>query len=117
MPVNMIHGRVDKAITIDVSNFMTVNSLTIGDRTALIFMLKSNKLLADGSAEYSISTEGADLSVSGDVITVKINDFSSIDVGPLYYIGLGIQFAGDSVYREIPLGTDSIIFEQDVIRS
>lgn len=115
MPLSLTYGRTKKNISIDVSNFLTVNGLDIADRTALIFMLKSDKLAADDDAEYSI-TEGADLSVSGNIITVRINDFSSITVGPAYFIGLGIQFAGDTTYREIPLGTGDIIFAQDVIR-
>ena len=78
-------------------------------------MLKSDKLAADVDAEYSI-TEGADLSVAGNIITARINDFSSISVGPTYFIGLGIQFSGDTIYREIPLGTGDIIFTQDIIR-
>jgi|DEB0MinimDraft_6_1074348.scaffolds.fasta_scaffold05831_4 hypothetical protein len=115
MPLSLTYGRTKKDISIDVSNFLSVNSLDIADRTALIFMLKSDKLAADVDAEYNI-TEGADLSVSGNVITARINDFSSISVGPTYFIGLGIQFAGDTQYREIPLGTGDIIFTQDVIR-
>lgn len=116
MPLSLIYGRTKKDINIDVTNYLTVNGLDIADRTALIFMLKSDRTLPDGSAEYSISTEGDNLSVSGNVITVRINDFSLLNVGPTYYIGLGIQFSGDSQYREIPLGTESIIFSQDVIR-
>lgn len=115
MPLSLTYGRTKKDISIDVSNFLTVNGLDIANRTALIFMLKSDKLALDNDAEYSI-TEGADLSVSGNIITARINDFSSISVGPTYFIGLGIQFAGDTIYREIPLGTGDIIFTQDIIR-
>lgn len=115
MSISLIYGRTKKDITINVSNYETVNGVDIADRTDLIFMLKSDATLVDGSAEYSI-VEGADLVVVGSVITARINDFSSLSIGPSYNIGLGIKFAGDSVYREIPLGTSKIIFSQDVIR-
>ncbi len=116
MPLSLTYGRTKKDINIDVSNYLTVNSLDIADRTDLIFMLKSAKGLIDDDAEYSV-TEGSYLSVSSNVITVLINDYSLLNIGPVYHIGLGIKFAGDSTYREIPLGTDSIIFTQDIIRS
>jgi len=115
MSISLIYGRTKKDISINVSNYETVNSVDIADRTDLIFMLKSDATLVDGSAEYSI-TEGADLVVAGSVITARINDFSLLSIGPSYNIGLGIKFAGDTIYREIPLGTSKIIFTQDVIR-
>lgn len=116
MPLSLTYGRTKKNISIDVSNFITVNGLNIEDRTDLIFMLKSNKLAADVDAEYSI-TEGSDLSVAGNLITARINDFSLISVDLTYFIGLGIKFPGDTIYREIPLGINSMIFTQDIIRS
>ena len=118
MPLLMTYGQTKTDINIDITAFLTDAGEVIADRTALTFILKSDKSLADGSAEYS-DVEGANLTVSDNIVTVNISDYSLIVAGKIYYIGLGIKFAGDTLYREIPLETDSssLIFQQDVIRA
>ena len=118
MALFMTYGQTKTDINIDATAFLTDAGEVMADRTALIFMLKSSKTLTDENAEYS-EVEGANVSVSGNIITVNIDDYSLIVAESTYYIGVGIKFAGDTLYREIPLEVESssIIFQQDVIRA
>ena len=118
MPLKILNGNRDTKLTIDLTDWLTNAGLDIADRTALIFMLKSDVTVADDVAEYSVE-EGSDLSVSGNVISATISDYTNIVVGTRYFIGLGIMFDTDTVYRELKFvqGKDSVVFEQDVIRA
>jgi hypothetical protein len=113
-----LYGETTEGIPFDISSHLTSMGKLIADRTGLIFMLKSKKTLTDETAEYS-DTESANLVVEGNIVTAYVADYTSIVVDTVYYIGLGIKFAGDTTYREIRLvpGGDTIKFEQDVIRS
>ena len=117
MSISLKYGETTVGIPFDLSKYLVSINKTIGDRTALTFMLKSDPTALDGSAEYNI-TEGAALVVSGDTVTAYITTFGSLAVDTSYFIGLGIQFTGDSSYREIPLrpASKNIVFTQDVIR-
>jgi hypothetical protein len=117
MSLKMLYGETTLSITINTSTYETNTGFDISTNIGLAFMLKSNPLEEDLSAEYSI-TEGANLSFASNVITAKINDWSSLVVNEAYSIGVGFKLPGDSLYREIPLATgeDKITFFQDVIR-
>jgi len=118
MSLSLLHGETTIGINIDLTTYLASISQVIGDRTDLAFMLKSDKTALDGAAEYSV-VEGASLVVNGNVVTAYITTFASLLVGTKYHIGLGIKYAGDLTYREIPLSaaSDSIKFTQDVIRA
>lgn len=117
MPLNMLYGETKIKIKIDLTTYLSAVSKTIGDRSAVIFMLKSAKTLTDENAEYSV-TEGDDLVVNGNVLEITVNSFTNLTAGTRYFIGVGIQFTGDTVYRELTFtsATDSIVFDPDVIR-
>ena len=117
MSVRMKYGEENIGIRWDMSRFLDDVGKEIADRTALIFMLKSDVTAADGAAEYSV-TEGVSLVVSGETVTAYITNYASITAGVPYFIGIGIKFTGDTVYREVPLKANSakIVFDQDVIR-
>ena len=118
MSIGLLYGETTVGIPFDLSSYLVSIGQVMADRTGLIFMLKSDKTLADGSAAYSV-TEGVALVVSGDVATAYITTYGSLLVDTPYFIGLGIKFAGDTLYREPRLSPkNSVIkFSQDVIRS
>lgn len=115
--LNMLYGEPNLGISLDVSSYMTATGLSIGDRTDVAFMLKSSPTALDADAEYSI-VEGANLVVSGNVITAKISDWTDIVAGTIYYPAFGIKMTGEDDYREMPLKAISreIKFRQDVMR-
>jgi lipocalin len=117
MPVGMLFGETQIKINFDLSSYLTAWGEVIGDRTDVIFMLKSAKTLADVDAEYSV-VEGSDLVVNGNTLEITIGDFSGLVAGTRYFFGVGVKFAGDITYRELRFtpATDSIIFTADVIR-
>ena len=117
MPVGMLFGETQIKFKFDLTSYLTSWGEVIGDRTDVIFMLKTDKTLADVDAEYSVN-EGADLVVNGNVLEVTVGDFSGLVAGTRYFFGVGMKFAGDTTYRELRFtdATDSVVFTADVIR-
>jgi hypothetical protein len=116
MSLSMIFGETELDISINTSTYETDTGFDISTNTDLIFILKSDPSVGDVSAEYSV-TKGADLSFASNTMTAKINDWTSLSIGIIYYIGFGFKLAGDTEYREIPLanGQQTIQFVQNVI--
>lgn len=117
MSLFMLYGETNLGISLDITSYLNATGLDIADRTDVIFMLKSNRPDVDLDAEYSIN-ESADLVVSGNIITAKINDWSLLLPDVTYYIGFGILMTAESTFREMPLIATKreIKFRQDVIR-
>jgi hypothetical protein len=80
-------------------------------------MLKSDPTMVDANAEYS-AEEGPSLTVTGNVLTATIADFTDLLPNVEYHIGIGILMAGETTYREMPIVSTkkTIKFRQDVIR-
>ena len=117
MPVGMLFGETQIKFKFDLTSYLTSWSKAIGDRTAVTFMLKTAKTLADVDAEYSV-VEGTDLVVNGNTLEVTVGDFTGLTAGTRYFFGVGVKFAGDTTYRELRFtdATDSVVFTADVIR-
>jgi hypothetical protein len=118
MPILFLNGERDDVIKFDISLYLTAKGKVIGDVTEASFMLKSDPTVDDVSAEYEGTMVGGQISVDGNSLLVKIDDYANIVVGESYYIGMGVKFSGDSGYREfkLPANKDTIKFRQDVIR-
>jgi len=114
----MLYGETALALSLDISTYLTATGLDIDDRENAIFMLKSDPTALDASAEYS-AEEGASLTVTGNVLTATISDFTDLLPNIEYHVGFGIKMTGESTYREMPLVATkkTIKFRQDVIRA
>jgi len=114
MPILMNHGETSIVISGDLTAYLSGIGEVVGDITESIFMIKSDRTVADLSAEY----QTASVTYDGNTIKASIDDFTNLLVGTEYYYTFGIKFAGDSTYRELKIkaGKDTIKFTQDLIR-
>lgn len=91
----------------------------IVDVTEVLFVIKQLQTAADLDAIYSKTLVDSEIviSTSNSSISVLISDYTGLEVGDRYFMTIGIKFAGDTQFREVPSKKTQIEFRQDVIRS
>lgn len=90
----------------------------ITDVTEVFFVIKTDATDTDLDALYSKTQADSEIVIdtSNSSISSLITSYSGLDVGGRYFVALGIKFAGDTQFREVPSTKKHIEFRQDVIR-
>lgn len=91
----------------------------ISDITEVLFVIKQNATDSDLAALYSVTLADNEVTIdlSNSSISVLITDYSNLVIEDRYFVGIGIKFALDTQFREVPASKRQIEFRQDLIRA
>lgn len=118
-------GETKLPITADLTDTIAAAGFTLPtDIIAATFMLKSDPTALDAAAEYTGTLAGGQIDISpASIFTAVIDDFTNLAVGVDYFLGIGLQFTGDTEFRELDVRlergklVETVAFSQDVIRA
>lgn len=117
MALSMKFGETTITVSFPLDAYLTSVSKIIDDVVEAAFMLKLDPTETDGNANYDARLNSG-ITKNGNTLDILITDYSNLEADKRYFVGLGVKFTGDSVFREVPLADSSktFSFEQDVIR-
>ena len=98
------------SFSLEIGEYIVSRGILLGDITEAIFMVKTSKTDADVDAKATLTIGNGLVKVAGSieseatiVATFDSTDFGEtfLEVGPNYYIGLGIKTSGMVKFLEI----------------
>lgn len=110
-------GDTHTAIQIPLTEWLAAYNLDLTQRTAAIVVIKERPTDADEAALFTGDDEDGAIQVVGDLLLVRVLDYQGLLPRPTYSLAIGIKWAADTHWREVPLADHRIQFEQDYLRA
>jgi hypothetical protein len=117
--IRFLHDEMQEPILFLLANYLLSQNKLISDVTEVFFVIKENQTDSDVAALYSKLLSDAEITIdlTQSSVSALITDYTGLEVNGRYYMTMGIKYAGDTQWREIPANRKLIEFRQDVIRA